>query len=180
MTTRTFRAIFGVALALVLAFTLTQTWVSAQEDAQEREGVELPDESHGERSVRARRIEGVWDARVTIRRCDTGDPIINLRAMNMFIRGGTLTETGAGASPTLRGPGLGTWQHLGGRHYISVFRFFRFNPDGSFAGTQKVTRTIDLSRDANEFTATASFEVFDANDGFIRAGCATETATRLE
>lgn len=179
MKRRTLKTMCGVALALMLALTLTQIWVSAQEDAQDTADGQRQEEAPGH-SARARKIEGVWDARVTIRRCDTGDPIINLRAMNMFIRGGTLTETGAGASPTLRGPGLGTWQHLGGRHYISVFRFFRFNPDGSFAGTQKVTRTIDLSRDANEFTATASFEVFDANDGFIRAGCATETATRLE
>ena len=125
----------------------------------------------------AGRIEGVWDVRVTILQCDTGDTKGNVRAMNMFIHGGTLTET---ATNLLRGSSLGTWRQVGAQDYTAVFRFFRFNPDGSFAGTTKVTRTIELSRDANEFTATSSFETFDANDNLIATGCAKETASRLE
>jgi hypothetical protein len=175
----TLRAIFSVAMALMLTLTVTQMWASAQEDAQDREDVQLQEGLRG-RSLRARKIEGVWDVRVTRRDCQTGEPtpMPPNRVMNMFIRGGTLLETGG--RPTARGPGLGTWQYLGGRRYSAVFRFFRFNPDGSFAGTRKVTRTIELSRDENEFTATASDELFDANDNVIETGCATETATRLE
>jgi hypothetical protein len=88
-------------------------------------------------------------------------------------------ETSSGL-PTRRGPGLGTWQFLGGQSYSAVFRFFRFNPDGSFAGTRRVARTIELSDDSNQFTTTATDEIFDANDVLIQTGCATETATRLE
>lgn len=176
MKMRTLRVVFGVALALMLALTVPQVWVSAQENARD---IDDQEESRGD-SQRAKRIEGVWDVRVTHRDCQTGDPLPlpPNRVMNMFIRGGTLMETGG--RPTARGPGLGTWQHLGGRSYSAVFRFFRFNTDGSFAGSRKVTRTIILSRDANEFTATASDELFDANDNLIQTGCATETATRLE
>ena len=128
-------------------------------------------------STLAGRIEGVWAVRVTILQCDTGNPIRDVRAMNMFTHGGTLTET---ATSFLRGSSLGTWHQVGAQDYTAIFRFFRFNADGSFAGATKVTRTIELCRDANEFTATSSFENFDANDNLIATGCARETASRFE
>lgn len=173
MKVRTLRAIFGATLALMLAFTVTHVWVSAQATEPQ-----LQDDSSDSSSGNGK-IVGVWDVRVTPRNCQTGDPLASLRVMNMFIRGGTLLETSSGL-PTRRGPGLGTWQYLGGRSYSAVFRFFRFNPDGSFAGHRRVARTIELSQDSNEFTATASDEIFDANDNLVQTGCATETATRLE
>jgi len=144
------------------------------QDMQDSKAIQEDTPGH---TALAGRIEGVWDVRVTIRQCDTGAFIRNVRAMNMFIHGGTLTET---APNLLRGSSLGTWGPVGAHDYTAVFRFFRFNPDGSFAGTTKVTRNIELSRDANEFTATGSFENFDANDNLISSGCATETASRLE
>lgn len=166
MNRRTLGASFGVALALIFALSATQPWVSAQ--ANERD---IDDQEEvSKHSQRARKIEGVWDVLVSRRDCQTGHPSPTPpnRVMNMFIRGGTLMETGG--RPTTRGPGLGTWQHLGGRRYSAVFRFFRFNTDGSSAGSRKVTRTIELSRDANEFTATASDELFDADDNLIQTG----------
>ena len=122
-------------------------------------------------------IEGVWDVSVTIRQCDTGAPIVAIHAMNMFIHGGTLTET---SNDLLRSSSLGTWQSVSRRGYTSVFRFFRFNEDGTFAGRNKITRAIRLSADANRFTANAVFEVLDVNDNLLSSGCATETATRLQ
>ncbi len=180
MTMRTLRAIFGVALMLMLALAMPPMRASAQEDAQGTSNGRLQEES-SERSSGNGKIVGLWDVRVINRDCQTGEPAATppLHVMNMFNRGGTLLETGSGL-PTRRGPGLGTWQYLGGLSYSSVFRFFRFNADGTFAGTRRVARTIELSEDANEFIATASFEVFDANDNLIQTGCATETATRLE
>ncbi len=112
MKIRTLRAVFSVALALIIAITVTQIWVSAQEHARDTDDHE---ESRGNHQ-RAKKIEGVWDVRVTRRDCQTGDPspMPPNRVMNMFIRGGTLLETSRGL-PTSRGPGLGTWQHLDGR-----------------------------------------------------------------
>jgi hypothetical protein len=80
----------------------------------------------------------------------------------------------------LRSAGQGTWRHIYGRDYTAVLRFFRFHPDGTFAETEKVTQRIELSADGNEFTATASIEVFDPDDSLIQINCATETAKRLE
>ena len=169
MKLRTFRAMFGGALTLIFALTAATMLASAQED-----------KGSGKLSSGNGKIVGVWDVRVTRRDCQTGDALgVNPPVMNMFNRGGTLLETGAGL-PTRRGPGLGTWQHVGGQSYTAVFRFFRFNADGSFAGTRRVARTIELSEDANEFTATATDELFDAGGNLFQTGCATETATRLE
>jgi hypothetical protein len=127
----------------------------------------------------ARRIEGVWDVMVTISDCQTGTPLTTVRARNMFIRGGTLTELNARGNPTRRDPSFGTWHIEESGTYFAVFRYSRFNPDGTFSQTVKVTRRIRLTPDANHFTADAAVEVFDVNDTLIETGCATEKASRL-
>jgi hypothetical protein len=165
------------ALTLVCIIANPAATMRAQSHVQDTQDTKVIKEDSPGASALAGRIEGVWDVRVTILQCDTHDPIRNVRAMNMFIHGGTLTET---ATSFLRGSSLGAWNHVGAQEYAAVFRFFRFNPDGSFAGTTKVTRKIELSRDANEFTATSSVETFDTSDNLIATGCATEAASRLE
>jgi hypothetical protein len=149
----------GTVLATIIAVTAAQVSLSA------REGHDRQD------------IEGVWDVHVILRQCDTGAPVAAIHAMNMFIQGGTLTET---SNDLLRASSLGTWRQVSGRGYTAVFRFFTFNPDGSFAGRNKITRAIKLSADANGFVANAVFEVFDVNDNLVVSGCGTETAKRLE
>jgi len=115
--------------------------------------------------------------RITVVQCDTGKAIGTGRAILMFINGGGLTDINP---DFLRTASLGAWLHLRGRNYTAVNRFFVFKADGSFAGTQETTRDIELSSSADEYTATATFEFFDAADQLIRTGCATSTATRLE
>jgi hypothetical protein len=51
-----------------------------------------------------------------------------------------------------------------------VFRYSRFNPDGTFFQTSKVTRQIRLSGDGDEFAANASVKVFDVNDVLVSKG----------
>ena len=126
------------------------------------------------------RIVGVWDVAVTLRDCQTGNPVGAVRARNMFIAGGTLTELNARGNPSLRSPSFGTW-HVGAQGtYSAVFRYSRFDSAGTFTQTVKVTREIRLSRDANAFAASAFVEVFDVNDNLVLTGCATEAAKRLE
>ena len=153
------RILVGMALATTVAVTAAQVSLSAHEE-QDRQG-----------------IEGVWDVSVTIRQCDSGAPVAAIHAMNMFIQGGTLTET---SNDLLRSSSLGTWRRVSRHGYTAVFRFFTFNPDGSFAGRNKITRAIKLGIDANRFVANAVFEVFDVNDNLVVSGCGTETAQRLE
>jgi hypothetical protein len=182
------RQISGTALAIMLTLTFTQILVSAQEsqDGQDNQ-LQSAEGSHDEQrseksrqsSANARKIEGVWDAQVTLRDCQTGHTIATDRSMLMFIRGGSLMATDI--FPTQHGPGLGRWRYIGGRRYDSPFRFFRFNPDGTFAGFLRATRNITLSRGGDEFTSTiSSAEFFDPNDNLIGNICGTETAKRVE
>jgi hypothetical protein len=128
-------------------------------------------------------VIGTWDIEVTLRNRTTGRAMVPsakpLRAVDTFTSGGALIETGVHAIPNLSSPGQGTWRHICGQHYAAVLRFFHFNPDGSVAETRKITRHLELSTDGNEFTGTASIEVFDAENRLVTAHCATETAKRF-
>ena len=95
----------------------------------------------------------------------------------MFIDGGTYTEIGDRAN---RSAGLGTWRHLGGRRYSTFHKIIDYSTAGTFNGTTVLTREIELSKTGDEFTATTTFENFDANDQLFNTNCATSTATRFE
>src|SRR5215813_13009399 len=125
----------------------------------------------------AQTLEGAWRVTVTIRNCQTGMPIRTVLALNTFVPGGSMFET---ANGLLRSPSHGTWQKITDHDYTATFMFFTFNPDGSWLGSNKITRTIMLSEDHQMFTAAASVEVFDASGKLIATGCATEAAQRFE
>src|SRR6266404_758644 len=100
-------------------------------------------------------LEGVWDVVVTIRDA-AGNPLgLPFRAMNMYIRGGQFEEFGVRTPTGQRGPGMGVWEREGRSRYSAVLEFFRFNGDGTFAGTQRVARTIELNSEEDSFTSSA-------------------------
>jgi hypothetical protein len=123
---------------------------------------------------------GSWDVRVTIRNCQTGAVISSFPTLNTFMQGGTMQETSAGVPPGLRSPGHGVWNYESGRRYTAAFQFYRFNTDGSYAGTLRTRTQIEVSRFSNSFTSTASTEVFNPAGVLIATGCATATGTRFE
>lgn len=125
-------------------------------------------------------LTGVWNVNVTLRNCVSGDPIRPpFPAMNQFGIDGSESEVGAGTPPSGRYPSFGTWRYIGLHKFDSKFSFFLFNTDGSYAGTQEVTRTITLGNDANQFTSTAAVSIYDPQHNLRKTGCATETATRF-
>jgi hypothetical protein len=147
-------AIFGVAVAIALTVAEVPAFV---QDGQT--------------------LEGAWRVTVTIRNCQTGAPLRTVLALNTFVPGGSMFET---ANGSLRGPSHGTWQKIAGHDYTATFLFFTFHPDGSWLGSNKITRTITLSGDHQTFTAIASVAVFDASGKLTATGCATEAAQRFE
>jgi hypothetical protein len=154
-----------LAAAIVLpALSSTQIPVSAQ-SGQEQEGKDRQP------------LEGVWDISVTVRSCATGAALATGRDIHMFSDGGTYTEIADRAN---RSAGLGTWRHLGGRSYATRHELIEYSAAGTFNGTTVITRDIELSNTGDEFTATTTFENFDANDQLFNTGCATSTATRFE
>jgi hypothetical protein len=124
------------------------------------------------------RLTGVWDSQVTLTDCN-GNTLVSFEAYEMFHAGGTLTSTD-NTPPGREGPGFGTWTRMGHRTYYSApFQFFNFNEDGSFAGVQKITRTIAIAADGNTYTSQVNFASYDSNGNLLFSGCGTEAATRL-
>jgi hypothetical protein len=174
------------ALAVVLALAVTPALMAAQapEIEQPRQPEWAQDSSDGLRAGKSRRfareasrIEGVWEAQVTRRVCATGAPVTTFRGMTNFIAGGALIGTNSNPNPPTT---YGRWQYLGSQRYIAVERLFRYNPDGSFAGVQRITRNITFGSDGNQFTGINTSEVFDVDGNLIATGCSTDVSRRVE
>lgn len=163
MKTTTLKTILRLSLVAILAWTVDQTLVSGQE------------QSGGKR---ASDLEGTWRVQVTVRDCQTRVPIRTILALNTYLREGSMMETGSGSF--MRSPSHGTWHDTGHRNFTATFIFFRFNSDGTPAGTQKVTRNIIVGPNPDEFNAVAAIEIFDVSGNLISTGCATETAQRFK
>jgi hypothetical protein len=163
MNTRLLKPVAAMVLPAAIAVLLAQACTSSN-SAQSNETADP--------------IEGLWISQVSITNCQTGAVTRQFQAMNLFIHGGTLIDTDT-QPPTTHGPAFGTWQNTGGSRYDSVFQLFRFNPDGSFAGVNKVTRTITPSADGNGFTSTVDVAVENPTGATVSSACGTETATRF-
>ena len=121
-------------------------------------------------------LEGTWEAVITQRDCVTNAALDTFSGSQVMHRGGTLSDTGATA--TARGPGYGVWSGRGG-NYTSKFRYFRYNPDGTLAGSNVVTRTILLAADGNSHTATTRQEIRSVTGAVLQTGCASDVSTRF-
>jgi hypothetical protein len=123
-------------------------------------------------------IEGVWESGVTITDCSSGAVLRTFKGVGLFARGGGLTGDNS-QPPATHSTAFGQWRKGAGMAYSAAFRFYRFNPDGSLAGSQHVQRSITLGADGNSLTGTISGQVLD-NAGVVLAPvCGTETGTRI-
>lgn len=166
------RASVKTFLGLLLLFGGMQSSVSAQGSEQNK--LRLFDEGYGPG------IEGVWRTTITQLNCQTGVVIRISKGLVTFAVGGTIAETSNALPPAFRSPGHGLWEKQSSRTYSGAFVFQIFNPDGSFAGIQKINQTYQLSRFGDTYTSTGTIQISDPNDNIIANGCATATATRFE
>ena len=167
MTSRNLKhfAAFGATAALVLAGMLVLgSGLKARAQSQSEAG----------------RIEGTWRVQLTVRNCQTGEPLRSFPALLIFGNGGTLSFTTSGQPPAVSTPGVGVWGHTGGNNYSAVAETFVFSPAGVWIQTHRLTRAIELSSDANEFTDTVALQIFDTNRNPIATGCATSAGRRFE
>ena len=174
MKTTFLKIIAGTGLAFTLIVVFAQFWAAAQNTT----GKQSP--TGNTAGNNAGKIVGVWDAQVMVRNCQTGAAMQSCRSLLNFAAGGTMQETTAGTAPNLRSPGHGVWRHLDENRFSNAFKFFHFKADGNYDGWQKTSQQIDLSADGKQFTATASIEIYDANDQLAKTGCATAAAVRFE
>lgn len=123
-------------------------------------------------------FEGVWEAVATQRDCNTNAAIATFRGAQAIHRGGTLSDTNAGA-PTGRGPGMGVWSKNADGTYAVKFRFYRYNSDGTLAGTNVISDTRTLGADNNSYTGTVRGEVRDTAGAVLTTTCVTAVGTRF-
>jgi hypothetical protein len=158
-----FAASGGTALVLAGMLTLSGLTVRAQSEANE---------SHS--------LEGTWRLQITVRDCQTGQALRTFPALFAFAKGGTLTATTAGQLPSLSTTNLGVWRHTEGHTYRAVSETFIFSPAGAWIQTHRLTRTIEIGNDGDEFTETVGLQIFGTTGNLIATGCATSVASRLE
>lgn len=169
MNSRTRKWIIGAALPPVL--TVAALAVSAQGGHA----------SSGRQSDGPSSLVGTWNVQVTVRNCQTGAPLGNaFPTMASFADGGTMSSVDTGFNPALRSPSLGVWHHTTAHSYRATSQAFLFTASGAWNGTQRITQTIELLGDGDEFEGTAAVSVFDTQGNTILTGCSTSTARRLE
>ena len=174
----------GTLLALAMLLGMTQIFVSGKQKEGDTAAPPAAKSSKG--------LEGVWRTTVTQRNCQTGAVIKIAQGIVAYHQGGTMSESSNALGPAFRSPGFGVWEKEGPSTYTASFIFQRYNPaDGTFAGTQVITSTIELggigvgggpsrTSDPGAYETTTSIQIFDVNDNLLGTGCATATATRFE
>ena len=127
------------------------------------------------------RLEGTWDALLTRRNCDTGDPLSGpLPELLTFMSGGTMLDSTSAALPATKTPGHGVWNHAGGNLYRFKFKSFSFGPTGNFTGWTIVTHEANMDPGGNSYESAGTAEFYDANGVLFMTGCSSTTATRFE
>ncbi|HMJ07705.1 MAG TPA: hypothetical protein VK468_01790 [Pyrinomonadaceae bacterium] len=174
------KTIGSAAFAIAMMMTFSQITVSAQDNADDIKIDDQQQEDVATRRQNARRLEGSWNHQGIRLNCQTGAVLGTFPAMFTFSRGGTFWEAGSQISPALRSPSHGIWSYESGRLYITSFQFFRFNADGTLAGRQIIRQQVQLSRDGNSYTASATAQVLDVNGNVIANNCAAGTGIRFQ
>ena len=124
------------------------------------------------RSQGANPIIGSWEVTV-----DRGPQLPPVKGLTTFTRGHSLIGTG---NTLVRGPSHGAWEHVSGRLYADTQVFFRFDPTGTFLGTQRINENVRLAPDGDSFTTVSISNLFDPNGNLVVGGLrATVTATRI-
>ena len=130
-------------------------------------------------SAAAGKIVGTWLDEVTAYDCQTGVQLFSFSALTSFALGGTLSSAPGAPGAAQRGPGLGTWQKVGGRTFKWVSLTFLFSPAGLLTGTQRITDTWEVQDNPDEVAGTSVSETFDTTGGLIATACATVSARRV-
>lgn len=153
-----------ISMFLIIA-TLSFGLVFAQNDSSSRGGG---------------RLEGTWDARVTIRDCQTGGEIRSFDSIGSFMQGGTMIDSTSGVPQALKTPGHGVWSHLTGHSYKFSFKSFSFDAAGNYTGYTIIRHTATLNPGATAYTSAGTAEVYAPNGVLVFTGCSSTTATRFE
>lgn len=126
-------------------------------------------------------LVGAWDVTIYFKDCTTGQIMRERPGLMSFMLGGVMQEFGTGQQiPQNRTDAQGNWSHSPTGGFTAVSKAFRFNADGSFAGTAKLYRSILLNRNPDGFEASVASEIYDPAGTLLSRGCADEVGVRIE
>ena len=126
------------------------------------------------------RLEGTWDARVSIINCQTGAVIRSFDSIGSFMAGGTMLDSTSGTPQALRTPGHGIWRHVEGNTYKFSFKTFSFDAANNFTGWTIVRHEATLDSKGNEYESAGTAEFYAPNGNLVGTGCSSTTAVRFE
>ena len=136
------------------------------------------DDAQAQTSAPADPLEGFWQSSVALQDCSSGAPLGGFRGTTIFASGGTATADNNQPSTT-KGTAIGTWTKTPAGTYLAELRFWRYQPDGTPAGQQRLTRTITLAADGRTLAGTVSSASLDTSDNVVRTVCGNETGARI-
>lgn len=134
---------------------------------------------HGAEKLGGGRIEGVWEARVTIRNCVSGAEIRSFDSLAIAMSDGTMIDSTSGIPQALKTPGKGIWSHVKGNIYRFKFKAFLFDADGNYSGYQIIAHEAWLDQSADSYESAGTAEFYTPNGFLFMTGCSTSTATRF-
>ncbi len=128
-------------------------------------------------------LKGTWVVTVTQQGCPNGPAIgMPFKSLLTFNEGGTMTETTANPAsfPAFRGPAHGVWSHTG-HHTYSADMLALITLNGALVKTQKISQTIEIGDDPDQFTTgQVSVQFFDPAGNLLVTGCASAVGQRFE
>jgi hypothetical protein len=85
----------------------------------------------------------------------------------------------ANESQASRTAQYGAWERIDGGLYAVSGLFYRFDPQGKFAGTTKINRTVELGPDGNTIQYISRVSVYDASDHLVQNVVAKASGVRM-
>ena len=135
-------------------------------------------EAHAQTATVPDPIEGFWQSSVTLTDCGSGAQLGGFRGLTIFNQGGTANADNNQPAQT-KGTAMGTWEKAADGTYVVKLRFWRYLPDGTPAGQQRLTRTITLAADGKSLTSTITTQALDIGDNVVQSACGAETGARI-
>src|SRR6266852_6561603 len=137
------------------------------------------------------KIDGTWLITVNVNPPSPGVPAFSFTGLNTFLSNGSLISTQAsnptpqvppGPQPVLihLGSGHGEWILVGDHLVVATVYLFRFDQNNQFVGVMRIRQTITLAPALDQYTATFSGDVFDANGNLTATVTGTGKATRVD
>ncbi len=135
-------------------------------------------DAHAQTAASADPLEGFWQSTVALQDCTNGASLGGFRGLSTFQAGGT-TNADNTQPPGTKGTALGVWKRAPAGGYVAELRFWRFKPDGTSDGQQRLTRSFSLSADGKTLTGSVSSTTLDVADNVVRTVCGNETGARV-